>query len=464
MDEAILYARTGVIYGSRPRMVRFVFFLLCISFPCFGRDQYCLDHAIVSIYALDTRTNKVLVSKNSHLSLVPASCMKLVTTAAALSILGEKNRFATYLEYEGEIDSNHVLQGNLYVRGTGDPSLGSDRIIGTLSWQKQIEEWTDAIIQLGIREIEGKVVGDATHWEKALAGSSWSWEDLGNYYGAGACALSFHENYYSLIFQPGKQISSGALIVRTDPPVDRLILQNEVLTGKEGSGDCACIYGSEFSWIQWVRGTIPLGVESFAIKGAIPDPALFAADLLTKGLKEKNMSVKNRSLQPMSKRQTFHTTYSPTIAEIVHWTNQKSINLYAEHLLKKMGEEMEQKGSTSAGIQAVKNFWLSHNIDLEGFQMADGCGLSRKNLITASQLVQMLIEMKTSAFFPVFLGSLPNISPTIRAKSGSMSLVKAYAGYAGPIVFAILVNQCTNAQKMKQMFDRFFLQLEEWQQ
>src|SRR5581483_9682898 len=131
-----------------------------------------------------------------------------------------------------------------------------------------------------------------------------------------------------------------------------------------------------------------------------------------------------------------------------YWANQKSINLYAEHLLKKMGEVVYNEGSTAAGIKAVTNFWRSQNIDLSGFNMVDGSGLSRKNLITTTQFVEMLLKMKTSKAFPLFFESLPQDHPPVKAKSGSMSLVKGYVGYAGNIAFAVIVNQCSNRQTM----------------
>lgn len=423
-------------------------------------EDFCtLDHATVSIYAVQSDTGEVFIDKNSDLSLMPSSCIKIVTTAAALHLLGADDRFETQLQYDGFIDSAKTLHGNLYIRGGGDPCLGSDRLSGVLPWKKQIEAWTDTIQNLGIQKIKGKVIGDSTKWEKALAVPSWNWEDLGNYYGAGACALSFHENCYSLFFRPGSHVGENASILRTDPPLPTLTLLNEVKTGPKGSGDRACIYGSEFSLIQFIRGTIPAAVNEFAIKGAIPDPDTFTADLLAKQLQEKGISIEQQEIAEKSKRISFHTTYSPTIGEIVYWTNQESINLYAEHLLKKMGEVMYHEGSTASGIKAVTNFWNSQNIDLEGFNMVDGSGLSRKNLITTKQLVGMLLKIKKSNFFPVFFESLPQKEGSIRAKSGSMSLVKGYVGYAGNIAFAILVNQCLNPQMMNEKINIFLSNL-----
>lgn len=443
----------------------FIILLILFVTPyLFTQELDALDHASISIFAVQSNTGEILIDKNSDLSLTPASCMKIVTTAAALQIIGTDYRFETHLEYDGFIDSNKTLHGNLYIRGGGDPCLGSDRISGVLSWKNLLETWVKAIKTLGIQRIEGKIIGDATQWEEALAVSSWTWEDLGNYYGAGACALSFHENSYSLIFKPGSSIGEKAIILDTDPPISTLIFQNEVKTGPEGSGDLACIYGSEFSNIVFIRGTIPAKVNEFSIKGSIPDPAKYVADLLVLQLKEKGITVEQRKIKQQNEKNTFHITYSPTIGEIVHWTNQKSINLYAEHLLKKMGEVEFNDGSTSSGLKAVTNFLESQGIDLEGFNMADGSGLSRKNLITTKQLVQILLKMKKSIFFPIFFESLPQKDDSTRAKSGTMSLVKGYAGYKDNIAFAILINQCSNQSMMNEKINNFLLYLNQFNQ
>lgn len=428
----------------------FSFFLL-VAIHVFGEELYDLDHAIVGIYAVQSDTGEVIIDKNSDLSLMPASCMKIVTTSAALHLLGEEYRFETRLEYDGFIDRAGTLHGNISIRGGGDPCLGSER---ALTWKQLIAEWADAIQKLGIRKIEGFVIGDATKWEKALAVPSWNWEDIGNYYGAGACALSFHDNCYSLVFKPGN-VGESASIIRTDPPLP-LTFQNEVKTGPPGSGDRACIYGSEFSEVQCIRGTIPADVNEFAIKGAIPDPAVYCANLLAKQLQERGIVIEQKNLTPHSRITLLHTTYSPTVGEMVYWINQKSINLYAEHLLKKMGEVVYQEGSTAAGVRAVTDFWKSQGVDLAGFHMADGSGLSRKNLITTKQLVAILQKMKKTPFFPLFLESLPQRKGSIRAKNGNMSLVKGYAGYTeSNIAFAILINQCPDSQLMNEKINAF---------
>jgi len=435
-------------------MLKFLCFMLCST----GLFADAWDHATVSAYAVHMGTGEVLIDENSNKSLIPASCLKVVTTAAALHILGPESKFQTDLTIDGVIEEG-TLKGNLIILGGGDPCLGSGA-----SWEKQIETWVEAVQKKGVKKIDGKVIGDASLWEKALAAPSWEWEDLGNYYGAGACALTFHENNYSVFFKPGKKEGEETAILRTEPVITTISLQNEVRTGPIGSGDRACIYGAEFSPVQHLRGTIPLGVNEFAIKGSIPDPADFCAKLLENALQKRGIAVGNQLIAQGKKRTVLHTTFSPPLKEIVHQTNQKSVNLYAEHLLKKIGQQVLNEGSTNAGAKAIVDYWKKEKIDLEGFNMVDGSGLSRKNLVTAKQLVSMLLKMKKSEHFPIFLESLPQKSEQIRAKSGSHSLLRGYTGYAGDIAFAILVNGCTDSKLMNEKIDLFLKDMDRFSQ
>ena len=439
------FGRSAFFIGISKRKICLSILCLCLCLEA-GTP---LDHATVSVYAVHVPTGKVLLNENSQKSLVPASTLKIVTTAAALHLLGPETRFQTHLAYDGTIEKG-VLKGNLYIIGGGDPCLGSGRTPSSLPWQEQIRAWTVATAELGITEIVGKVIPDASAFEKAGAVPSWSWEDLGNYYGAGASALSFHENAYSLSFKPSQEVGKEAEVLRVEPFISRLELKNEVTIGPVGSGDQACIYGSEFSFLQYVRGTVPAGPLEFTIKGAIPDPALVCSDLLESSLKENGILVKNK-VRPQLEKKVFHITYSPKVEEIVSLTNQYSINLYAEHLLKKMGG-----GSFTNGIKEVTKFLKENKIDCEGMYLADGSGLSRKSLITTQQLVTLLVLMKKSEFFPLFLESLPERGEMISAKSGTMSGIKAYAGYANDVAFAIIINQCLDRVSVKEKVDEIF--------
>jgi len=412
-----------------------------------------IDHAIVSVYAVDMKTGEVVLDRNSELSMIPASCLKIITTATALHILGEDFCYKTALECDGD-RKGKALKGNLYIKGGGDPCLGSGRVKGSLGWKEQIQEWVDVIQKEGITKIEGQIIGDDSLWESPRGIPSWTLEDVGNYYGAPPSALSFHENSYSLILQPGFSVGDRVAILATEPP-QQTIFYNELKTAETGSGDQACIYGSEFSVGQGIRGSVPIAKE-FSIKGAILHPATYTAGLLKKRLEELGVAVLGKKVLLSEERRGLCISTSPKVSEIIYHTNQKSINLYAEHLLKKMGEVVKGEGSTTAGIQVVRDFWKQQGMDLEGFQMMDGSGLSRKNLIQTKQLVHVLIAMKGNLSF---FYSLPEKEPGIRGKTGGMSFVRGYAGYVEDIAFAIVINHCVSPEQMHQKIDEIISNL-----
>lgn len=425
----------------------FLFFAITLGSQLFS------DSDRISMYAVHIPTGTILIDEQSDKSFIPASCLKIVTTAAALNLLDPKSSFETHLTYSGDIDENGILHGSLYIQGGGDPCLGSNRINPLGGLDHQIESWIQALEKAGIKQVLGKIIGDASIWEEEMAVPSWGFEDLGNYYGAGACGLSFHENSYKLFFKPGLQVGNSTQIIRTEPAISHLILQNNVTTGPSLSGDKACIYGVEFCNTRFVRGTIPIDSKEFCIQGSIPNPPAFTADCLSKKMQEKGITIANEDFTS-TKRTIIHTTISPSIEEIVFQTNQHSINLYAEHLLKKIG-----KGSTTGGVEAISNFWRSKKIDLTGFFMADGSGLSRKNLVTTKILVEILSYMHQSKVFSPFLASFPCVKQEIQAKSGTMAQVKGYTGYHGDVAFAILINQDLDSQKTKKRIEAFFEEL-----
>ncbi len=411
------------------------------------------DHATISAYAINCKNGEVVFNENGEKSLLPASCLKVVTTGAALHLLGPNYRFQTDLEMEGEIQEG-VLKGNVILRGGGDPCLGSGRLADSLEADQQIEVWVGSIEEKGIKEIEGEVRGDASRWEKALAPSGWLWEDLGNYYGAGACALTFHENMSTVTFKPGPQEGAPATLLYVVPALANFVMHNEVTTGPVGSGDQACIFGFEYSPVQYVRGTVPAGVNTFSIKGLIPDPAQLCSELLIQALEKKGIKVLgNAPLKNLGMR-VIHTTFSPEVREIVYWTNQKSINLYAEHLLKAMGQ-----GKTLEGTQAVLRFWKEQGIDIKGMNIVDGSGLSRKNFMTTQQLAEILVKMKKSPYFIDFYASLPEHKNGERAKTGFMSFHRCLAGYKGDVAFAIFINYEQDAQNAKEKIDQIVSKL-----
>lgn len=413
-------------------------FLSLLFFLLLATTAFCAEKGgLWGGYAVCMKTGEVLYDQASEQNLVPASCLKLITTGVALQLFGPDKHFDTLLVQEGTVDARGVLHGNIYIVGGGDPCLASERIGSSV--EQQLDLWIEAIVQAGIQEVEGRIIADASFWEETMAVPSWGWEDLGNYYGAGACALSFHENSYTLFIKAGTQLGDKTSIVAVEPEIPGLMLQNKVVTGERNSGDQACIYGAEYSPFRMVRGTIPLEADAFPIRGSIPDPALFVSQVLTKRMHEKGIQVLGKDLSSSQERKTIHIQESPSLARIVQETNRRSINLYAEHLLKALGKAFRGSGSTEEGIQVIQDFLEKKGIDCRGSHIADGSGLSRKNHLSPRLIVLFLQEMRRSPYWDVFYSSLVE-KDNSKGKTGSMSFVRAYSGYKDDVAFSIISN------------------------
>jgi len=460
-----------------------------------------LAHAQWAFKVVDLDTGRTLADRYPAMSLAPASVLKVVTSATALSVLGPDYRFETRLAYTGSIDDDGRLRGDLIILGGGDPSLGTDRFGDAApnlpGWLAQAVERVRAA---GITAIDGAVVGDGSAVSGPLLPASWTWADLGNYYAAGADGLNIHENLYHLTFRPGGSVGAATEVLRTEPAIPAVRFVNEVTTGPEGSGDNAYIYGSPWTELRVLRGTVPLGPEEFSIKGSLPEAPLAAAAWLTDALRDAGVAVadepttaRRRALagggesgaKGQGEPTVIWTHRSPPLSELVYWLNKRSINLYAEAMLKAMGREHSGVAATEAGIAAVKAHWMAKGVTLEGCHMEDGSGLSSYNAVTPEQLTAVLRVMARDPAFADFERSLPVAGDpddpghlrsllrgtagagNVRAKSGYITRVLGYAGYvtdAGGrrLAFAVIANRYSGSTSaVRRQFERLMRGLAE---
>lgn len=448
-----------------------------------------LKNASVSFYAYDLDSNKIISGISSSRSLVPASTMKLVTTATALEMMGSGKRFSTTIKYSGEIDTNCVLHGNIYIVGGGDPALGSHRY--KRHYGDFLDKWATAILNLGIDSINGQVIGDASIFSEQMIPPTWIWGDLGNYYGAGPCGVSIYENRCTLTLQSGKK-GDSTYISCVKPYVPNLAFDNYV-KGMITSKDQSYIYGAPYQEGRIIKGGIPVNQDEFFVDGSIPDPTYLAAFELDMKLREIGVKLANPSTTlrklkakdiefKKEKRHTVITTRSPSLASLISATNMHSINLYAEHLMNQIGVYKYRHGDTGSGTVATYQFWKEKGLDVEGLYVNDGSGLSRFNAITAKQLVGILQLMFESKNYKIFLKSLPVAGKSgtltnvgrgtaavgrVMAKSGTMTRVKSYAGYVKTkskknVAFAIIANNYNcSAREMRKKMEKVMIKLAE---
>lgn len=386
-----------------------------------------MKHAIVSLMVADVQTGKTVYAHNEQVGLAPASSQKLFTSAAAFELLGKDYRYQTIIGYDGVIN-NGVLNGNVHIKGYGDPTLGSWR------WKETKPEVVLGKIMAALpKTIHGHVLIDDSAFSIQPLPGGWIWDDIGNYYGAGSWAINWRENQYDMELVPGKK-EGDATVIRSATPAP---VQNQITTGKKGSGDNGYIYLPPYSSSGFTQGTIPMGVNSFTISGALPDgPAQLAQEL------KQQLTVNGEYKIHHHKgglQHTLTTIYSPTLDSINYWFMRKSINLYGEALLKTIAYEKSGFGSTEKGVELLRRFWTERGIDKGAIKIIDGSGLSPQNRVTTDAEVKVLLYAKTRPWYNAFYQALPEYNG-MKMKSGTIGGAKAFAGYHKQYVFSIIVN------------------------
>jgi D-alanyl-D-alanine carboxypeptidase/D-alanyl-D-alanine-endopeptidase (penicillin-binding protein 4) len=381
--------------------------------------------------------------------------LKTVATATALEILGEDYRYPTTLEYDGILE-NGTLEGNLYIKGSGDPSLGSSHFAP--GQNKFLSTWIAALQKAGIKHITGSVISDESIFDTEGVSIKWLREDMGNYYAPGSYGISIFDNMYKLSLQTGAA-GTRPVLKGTEPDIPFIRFKN-YLKAAPVSSDSAYIIGAPLDDVRYLYGVLPANREAYVLKGDIPDPALYLARYLTDQLQQKGIRVDGspscyrieveENRWKKGERKEIVTTYSPTLREIASICNHVSHNLYADALVKTVGLQYKPRrnemiSSFGRGVQVVKEYWEKKGLDVFPLRMNDGSGLAPADKVSAGFMGELLVYMATeSAVSDAFIASLPQagIEGSVRnflkgsklqgkahLKSGGITGVRSYAGY-----------------------------------
>lgn len=419
----------------------------------FGRlqaDSQC-NYASVSLTVLDAKTGEQVFSGNPNMGLATASTLKTITSITAFNILGPDFQYQTQLGYTGEIGADGTLTGDIIIKGAGDPTLGSWRYEQTKEGHV-LAVMADALQKAGVKKVNGRIIGDDSIFGTQSIPEGWIWQDIGNYYGAGTSGLCWRENQFDIKLRTGA-VGSPVGISRTVPLMPYLSFKSELANGSAGSGDNAYAFLPVGSKVIYLRGTYAIDQDKKSISAAIPDAAYDAALRLNDTLRSlgiiignepesaTTLSAKNLPLPIIAKNLV--TILSPTLSKIVYWLNQKSINLYAEQLLKTIAWKQGRKPTTANGVDEVQKFWLAKGIDPRSMNIYDGSGLSPGDRVTTLTLARILQSAKKESWFADFYTSLP-VYNDMKMKSGSINNVLCYAGYqtknGRELCFSIMVN------------------------
>lgn len=436
-------------------------------------DAFAADpvfaNASVGFLAVDVTSGEVIAAKNATTCLSPASTVKLFTTATAFQVLGKDYAPQTRIYIDGTLDASGVVHGNLWIRGGGDVSIGSRYYNAEGMEDTLLRFWADTLMKMGIRQISGAIIADASEFGYQGVPDGWNWSDMGNYYGAGPSGLPIYDNMLRYVFQSGNTSGTRTTMLETIPNIPGLAFHNYISTG--GDGDNSYIYGAPYSLDRFGTGTLEAHLNRFIVKGSLPDPELQFAYELFRVLKSGGVVVTDsvRAARQMAwqspttrypSMKLLYTHTGKSVNSIAWWTNMKSVNLFAEELLCWIGYAGNGNGSTDNGLTKLENYW-NGKIPIAGMFIKDGSGLSRSNAISPQHFCDLLRYMaRSSKQFDTFFATLPvagvsgTLSPVcknqagegrVHAKSGTMNRIKSYAGYVDTksgkrVAFSIIVN------------------------
>ncbi len=427
---------------------------------------------------IDTADNQVLVSLNPDKPFTPASVLKVLTTSAALEKLGPDFRFRTGVYTNGRLLPDGTLAGDLYLVGRGDPNLTETP--EDPAEKPAIRDLADKLIALGIRRVEGNVIGDDSYFDPASSGKGWTAQDLKSVYGAPICALSINNNVVWISVWPAK--AKQLVRVGMEPRNCYYRIRNLAVTGTRKARRTANVRLIRGTRTIVVSGVLPEG-QSFKRYVVMQDPAEVAASVLKEALQYDGVVVEGQAavlhsgdMSPADHRALvlLAERESPPLIRELEIINKQSQNLHAEMLLRTLGAEFGGEGTEEAGLRVVRSFLVDAGIENQQVSLGDGCGLSRENLVTPRFQTSLLKYISTRPYFGLFLGTLAvsGMDGTLRnrmtagstrgvifAKTGTLNGVSTLSGYmttksGKQLIFSIFANDArTSVTRVRRTID-----------
>jgi D-alanyl-D-alanine carboxypeptidase/D-alanyl-D-alanine-endopeptidase (penicillin-binding protein 4) len=417
----------------------------------------------------DAETGEVLYEQNSGKYFVPASNMKLLSTALSLSALGPDYRFHTTLESEGTITSDGTLSADLVLVGRGDPNLSNRKFPYELKEEfdgapdRVLAELADALVAKGVKAISGDVIGDDSYFPRERYPNGWEIDDMVWQYGAAVSAIVVNDNTVTLTLTPG-QSANDPVPAELAPATPEFLVDNRVRTSEAGVKSDLTLIREPGSPVVVVEGALPAKTAPRKLVLAIQEPAQHAAGVLKRLLEQRGVAVNGVAraihdrIAPVAAPTVFAEHISVPLADAVKLVNKISQNLHTEVLLRTAAREACRR--TPPGLPAsdcsdlktdaifagfCKDQYTTIGIQPDDVVQTDGSGLSRHDLVTPRSLVALLQFARKQPWFAPYYASLPiaGVDGTmedrlkntealgrIHAKTGSLEHVRTRSGYA----------------------------------
>lgn len=440
-----------------------------------------LNGATVSVMVRDARSGSTLYQHNPRTRLIPASNLKLLTTAAAMDVLGPQYRFSTQLLSNGTQQDGR-LAGNLYLRGLGDPTT-------------QFADYQALAAQLasqGVRQVQGDLVFDDTWFDAERLGVDWAQDDESTYYGAQISALTVSPNADfdagTLLVTAKAPVALGQPVnVVVNPSTDYVQLSNRAISGPGNSYAITRQHGTN---LLQLSGALAPGKQSRQWV-SVWEPTQLVANLFEQALAQQGIQVLGRRViggaSPATATVLAEHRSAP-LQDLITPLLKLSNNNMSEALLKAMGRKTANAGTAAAGVAAVAAFMQRQGLDPATLNQVDGSGLSRRNLVSAQNLTDLLLASAKQPWFDAWYNALPiagnadrmtggslryrlrgtAAENNLHAKTGSMAGVSSLSGYITDaegrrLVFSMISNNyLSDAAPVRALENRVALALAQW--
>lgn len=422
-----------------------------------------LNGVITGISVRKANNGDLIYSHDGNVLLRPASNMKLLTAAAAMETLGPKYQFTTEVWTDGKVREG-VLDGNLYLKGKGDPTL----------LKKDLDAFAKKIKEKGIKQINGDLIGDDHWYDDVRYSQDLIWSDESYYYGGQISALTLSPNedfdagsvFIDVI--PAEKVGE-APVIKVTPETEYVEIINNAETVTEKEDSNLSIERKHGTNKITITGKFPLGTAKTRVWLAVWEPTGYTLDLFKRSLEEHEVKFTSSSKLKTGKTPEnaglLVANKSMPLEDLLIPFMKLSNNIHAETLVKEMGKVIHDEGSWEKGLEVMAERLEEFGLDMNSVYLRDGSGISDKDLITANQLTKLLLEVRKKSWYPAFERSQPiagepgkmvggtlryrmtneETKGKVKAKTGSITGVSTLSGYVTTasgedLVFSIMMN------------------------
>jgi D-alanyl-D-alanine carboxypeptidase/D-alanyl-D-alanine-endopeptidase (penicillin-binding protein 4) len=386
-----------------------------------------MAHGVQGVLIRSMDTGKVIYDHNGDMLLIPASNMKLIATSAAFEVIGPDFTMMTSLYASTKPTSGGVVKGDLVLVGQGDSILKIEHL----------QQMVDKLKAMGVRRINGNIVGDDTWFDNQGMAPGWAWDDEQYNDCSQPSGLNVNENLVEVFVRPGAKAGDPA-VVEVKPANTYMPLVNQCVTGPAGSNFTADATRSHGLNTIRTYGSVPLDskretpVETLSMN----KPTLFVCSIFKQLLEQSGVKVRGGIMRGVKPQQAelIATHVSPPLSEVIHILLKPSDNFMAECVLKTLGKVVKGQGSFDAGIEVEKEWLKGIGADLSQIYISDSSGQSRRNLISPYNLVVLLTHMYHTKYYEMLANSLPIAGVDSHLKyrmlnTPAVNNVKAKTGY-----------------------------------